>query len=394
MKNQVNSLQKEAFGTAQEQLDEAICQACLQGIEQGVFPGVTAAYSLRGQHRLWQGFFAGGLTRLGAWGRAVGQDTLFDLASLSKALCTTLLCLHLIDQGKLSMEDRAFDLLALPTSPNKKNIRIRHLLRHASGLPAYKPFFRSQSPGLINKQTYKNLVLEEIAAQELEFPPGSRSLYSDLGFIVLGAVVEKIARAPLDWLFHHVVAEPIGLGNTLLFRPLTARHDLKKTSIAATEYCPWRKKIIQGEVDDEHCWLMGGVAGHAGLFGTVGAVLTLCERLLDIWHERATHPAFGAALLQEAWSSREEGSEWALGFDRPSPGRSSSGRYFSANSLGHLGFSGTSFWIDPEKNCIVVLLSNRIHPTRDNAQIKLFRPFFHDCIMKKITAILERKYLI
>ncbi|MCW5201302.1 serine hydrolase, partial [Desulfobulbus sp. F4] len=144
-------------------------------------------------------------------------------------------------------------------------------------------------------------------------------------------------------------------------------------------------KMIRGEVHDEHGWLLNGMAGHAGLFGTVGAVLRLCIAILDAWKEKeAGADRSWAAFLPQGLLQQLPEQTWCLGFDTPTVGTSSSGRYFSPASVGHLGFTGTSFWIDPVKELIVVLLSNRVHPTRENIEIRRFRPHFHDAVIEEI----------
>ena len=142
---------------------------------------------------------------------------------------------------------------------------------------------------------------------------------------------------------------------------------------------------MQGEAHDEHCWLMGGVAGHAGLFGTLRGVMGLCAMILDVWNNRgkASFPC-GQELLREALTTRHKNGSWCLGFDTPTPGHSSSGQYFSPQSVGHLGFTGTSFWIDPLHDIAIVLLTNRVHPSRINEKIRIFRPYFHDYIMERL----------
>ena len=138
--------------------------------------------------------------------------------------------------------------------------------------------------------------------------------------------------------------------------------------------------MLQGEVDDEHCWLMNGVAGHAGLFGTIQGVLEMSAHILNQWQGREEHPAYSNTLLQIALTKQYSDQTWCKGFDTPSQPGSSAGEYISGKSVGHLGFTGTSFWIDPEKDMVIVLLTNRIHPTRDNEKIKKFRPLLYDAV--------------
>lgn len=358
------------------QLNKRLSLLGAEGLNMGVFCGISAAVSVRQKGRWIRGEFSGGTTRLDGQGCAIEATTLFDLASLTKPLCTTLSTLHLIDQGKLGLDT----FLGETYPADKQKIRVENLLQHASGLPSYQPYYRSLFPRQSTLQTKQ--IFESIIRESLTYQTGTACVYSDLGFILLGNMVEKRAELSLDELFRVSITRPLGLESELLFFPIGKDNPVKTKVIAATEDCPWRQKILQGEVHDEHGWLMGGVAGHAGLFGTSRAVVRLCECLLDIWKGRFTHPAFTAKLLHQALESKHPQGGWCLGFDTPTPGTSSSGRYFSQNSVGHLGFSGTSFWIDPEKEVVVVLLTNRVHPTRDNVKIRTFRPWFHDLVME------------
>ena len=205
-----------------------------------------------------------------------------------------------------------------------------------------------------------------------------------MGYILLGEIVENISGQKLNELYAEIISTPLGLNNTLMFRPVDEYTSSIISDIAATQYCPWRKKLLQGEVDDEHCWLLNGIAGHAGLFGTIHGVMDMCIHILNQWKEREKTPAYKNSLLKKALKKVHKNSTWCLGFDTPSAVGSSGGRYLSKESVGHLGFTGTSFWIDPQKDIIVTLLTNRIHPTRENEKIKKFRPLLHDLVFQLI----------
>ena len=165
-----------------------------------------------------------------------------------------------------------------------------------------------------------------------------------------------------------------------MFRPVDKYETREKKEILATQYCPWRQRLLQGEVDDEHCWLMNGVAGHAGLFGSIQGVLDMSAHILNQWQGRGEHPSYSSTLLQTALVRQHSDQTWCLGFDTPSQPGSSGGKYIFEKSVGHLGFTGTSFWLDPVKDMAVVLLTNRVHPKRDNEKIKQFRPLLYDTV--------------
>jgi len=364
-----------------KQLNTALKTVCERGVAEGVCSGISAAVSVISNNVRYRCFFGCGATRSDHLGKEIKVTTLFDLASLTKPLCTALCTLALVDAGQFTWQDPCLSKLGADFSSEKKNIYIQDILRHTSGLPAYQPYFRQFEP-CVAKENIPSLI-QRILAEPLAHPEKSTSLYSDLGFILLGRLIELTTQQPLDRFFCHTVAEPLRLDRYLCFLPIGTLGQHEKEVMAATQYCSWRRKLLQGEVDDEHCWLMGGVAGHAGLFGTAEGVLRLCEHLLDCWHEKKRHPAFSNNLLRYALEWRDDLSSWALGFDRPTTGQSSSGQHFSSSSVGHLGFTGTSFWIDPERKLIVVLLTNRVHPSRENLKIREFRPFFHDYILEK-----------
>ncbi len=364
------------------QLNNYIQEACQQGLSDGVFCGVSAAVSVGKNKARYRGYFSGGKTRYDQAGTVIHRNTLFDLASLTKPLCTTLGILHLIATGKLHWDKPCLALLNLAVPYEKRALTIRNFLNHSSGLPAYKPYFQKKLPEYFSGAAVG--LIQQILDEPLEYSPKTICRYSDLGFILLGALIENLTEQSLADFYRTVITDPLELTNQLRFLPHGQSLLVDKLKVAATERCIWRKAIIQGEVHDEHCWLMGGVSGHAGLFGTVDGVMRLCELILDVWKDRASHPAFPNALLQQALSSKHSSESWCLGFDTPSPGISSCGRWFSPRSVGHLGFSGTSFWINPDHDIIVVLLTNRIHPSRENIKIRTFRPFFHDYLMEKI----------
>lgn len=342
-------------------------------------------------------------------GRLVDSDTLFDLASLTKPLITTPLCMRAIAEDKFSLDKtllKYFPERLLGAA--KSSISFRHLLSHSSGLPAYRPFF--QELITIAPADRQGVLTTLILRTPLDAPPGTVSCYSDLGFMLLPVFLERVYDKPFGQLAAEFLFEPLHLnlmkpkvggssdlpsGNpaALGFRPLRVPSDPtlspKKSPapgriFAATEYCPWRQRLLIGEVHDEHAYCLGGVAPHAGLFGTAHGVYRLLMFLWDIYSGRMTHPSLPAEIVREFWTRPAivPGSTWMLGFDSPSPQHSSAGDYFSPHSVGHLGFTGTSFWFDLEREILVILLTNRVHPTRENERLKSFRPLVHNLVME------------
>ena len=247
----------------------------------------------------------------------------------------------------------------------------------------------------------------------LDAPPGKAANYSDLGFMLLGLILEqqmgdRLDRLVRDYLFtrleidelHFCPIESEGVikENSPIQKreagsgkpeascsPLRASSDIQ---FAATQVCAWRNRLLFGEVDDENAWTLNGVAGHAGLFGTARGVFKMLSFLLNIYEGNLSDPLLRRDLVRLFWTRTEiagGSSDWCLGYDTPSrKGYSSAGRYFSSNTIGHLGFTGVSFWLDLEKRIMVILLTNRVHPTRQNDEIRQLRPVLHDIIMEAL----------
>jgi serine-type D-Ala-D-Ala carboxypeptidase len=308
----------------------------------------------------------------------VTNDTLFDLASLTKPFVTILSLLVLIEEGKIFWKEKLPSLLSLDVPDDKKDICLTDLMSHKSGLPAHKPYYKLLSNTSFHKR--KTKILEYILQEKLIYPPGEKNIYSDLGYILLGEIVEKKSGKSLDEYWQIKICNPLFLQNELLF-PKNNR--INKRRFACTKCCSLTHKKLCGIVNDDNCRFMGGIAGHAGLFGTAKGVLSICEKILLGYYDKSNSFLFSNEKLKDVLK-KDENSLWTLGFDTPSPTFSSSGIYFSNNTVGHLGFTGTSFWIDLQKKIIVVLLTNRTYFCADNKKIKKFRPFIHNLIMQKI----------
>ncbi len=368
--------------TGLKDLDISLVPLFKKGIKKGVFSGASTAIFFKdgGKEKRLIQFY--GKTRSDSKGKYINENTLFDLASLTKPLCTTLCTLNLIEKNKLDWKNFPKHLINDKTSSFLKESNIEQLLSHSSGLIDYRPFFMDFKP--VSSKKAQKKIIKAIFKEKPIYKPGEKCVYSDLGYILMGRIIEKVSGTSLNRYFKKEITKPLQLEKSIFFRPLMGLKAKHVTNVAATEKCPWRHKILQGEVHDEHCWLMGGVAGHAGLFGTVGGVLGLTENILGQWKGRVEHPAFSNELLQKTLGWKKKNQTWCMGFDRPSIKGSSAGKYFSPESVGHLGFTGTSFWMDPEKELIIVLLTNRIHPTRKNERIKKFRPLFHNTVIESL----------
>ncbi|KPJ76411.1 MAG: hypothetical protein AMJ54_11830 [Deltaproteobacteria bacterium SG8_13] len=351
-----------------------------RAIEKGVFPGGVLLAARNGAIEFceaygWRNLF----TR-----QAVTTDTIFDLASLTKPLATTPALMLLVQQSKLALDDPIGMHCRWLEGSNKEEISVRALLNHTAGLPAYRPFYRDLQE--LAPDDRQQAVQQALAGVALEAIAG-QTVYSDLGFMLLGLLVEEITTLRLDRYVHQEVFKPLGVGGEiqprLFFNSTPTPAPSITENVAATEICPWRNRLLEGVVHDENAFAMGGVAGHAGLFGDALGVFRLAQALCDAHAGRCPHGLFAAATVQ-AFFRRDAGGSRPLGFDAPSDAEASCGRHFSGNTVGHLGFTGTSLWIDLDNAVAVVLLTNRVHPTRTNERIRTFRPQLHDAVMEAI----------
>ncbi|MFI5395483.1 MAG: serine hydrolase domain-containing protein [Candidatus Binatia bacterium] len=327
---------------------------------------------------------------------AMREDTIFDVSSLTKPFATSIAVMLLVKEGKIALDDRVTRFFHNFGVYGKTHITFRHLLGHTSGLPAWRPYYKEiqqieRRGGRINflaSQAAKAHAYQAIHREHVEAEPGKQVIYSDLGFMLLGAVIEEVGGMALDRYCHERIFRPLGLRTTgFVDLSLLRTHRLEPVTdmIAPTERCSWRKKILCGEVHDDNAYAMGGVSGHAGLFTSAKDLDTILCHLKDCY--RNNSQLIPARIVSEFWTRDQTvaGSTWCLGWDTPSPVGSSAGTCFSPHSVGHLGFTGTSAWLDLEHDRHVILLSNRVHPNRDNDLIKAFRPFIHDLIVKALS---------
>ena len=302
--------------------------------------------------------------------------TLYDLASVTKVAATTAMAMLLWQRKQFQLDQPMADwlpeFLQGERLGQRASVTIRHLLSHSSGLAGYARLFEY------------NRTAEELwsacLAMPLEVQPGTRVDYSDLGFILLGRVLERIAGGPLDVFCRREIFLPLEMQNTFFQPPGNLRSSIPPTEDDRV----FRHRVIQGEVQDENCFVLGGVSGHAGLFGSSGDLLQFARAILYPGDFCITGPGLFTAETVGTFSQRANlppGSSRALGWDTPSD-PSSSGRMFNVQSIGHLGYAGTSIWIDLEKRCAVVLLANRTWPSRENQKMKQLRPIFHDVVRR------------
>lgn len=336
-----------------------------QGIREQVTPGAVLAVTHRHRLAAWKAF---GRFTYDAKARPVRRDTMYDLASVTKAVATTTIAMLLYERGALKVQSKASEFFREFRDGGKQDISVAMLLGHCSGLPAYEKLF-------LRCKTYSEMI-GAAAAAPLAYAPGSRSEYSDLGFIVLGEIVARLANADLASYAKREIFAPLGMTSAQYSPTMRAK-------IAPTqEDSEFRHRIIQGEVDDENASVMGGVAGHAGLFANAYDLALFAECMLCGGSPILRPETVQFFTTRRSWPA---GTSFAMGWDTPSP-PSQSGHLLSEKSFGHLGYTGTSIWIDPEKQLSVTLLTNRTWPQRKSQAIKQLRPLVHDAIVESLEA--------
>ena len=357
---------------------EAQLQPAFQVIERAVadkaFPGATVAIGYRGKVSL----HAFGNLSYAANAAAVDTHTNYDIASLTKVVATTTLVAKLVEGDfpvPLDLDARVERYLPeWSTGPQpewRRQVTVRHLLTHTSGLPPFKEYWRTSKS--------KQETLTKIFAEPLEYEPGTKEIYSDLGIILMAEIIERLTGRTLDDLAKTNIFTPLAMKDTMFRPPKKLWPWIAPTEIDNN----LRHRLVQGEVHDENAFAIGGVSGHAGLFSTAPDLASFCQMLLNggvYAHHRILRRA---TITQFTTPQQLSSGTRTLGWAVPTEG-GSSGHYFSSHSFGHTGFTGTSIWIDPDRQLFVVLLTNRVHPTRENQKIAQVRPTFHDAVMQAL----------
>lgn len=347
-----------------------------RAVEAHVFP--AASVEVGDSTGVWWSAAAGAHT-YHPYAQPATPETIFDLASLTKVIATATLTMRALDDNRMRLDDPVGNWLREWRGSDREAVTIRDLLAHSSGLAAYLPFFRDHTA----RQEFQHA----ICTLPLEYPPRTQSVYSDLGFILLGFILEDAAGSSSG--FHGIPgtfdpsaslpAQFQRVSSFITDQPLTFNPPRAwRERTAPTEVDPWRGRLLTGEVHDENAWALAGAAGHAGLFGTASAVGAFARAVM--------RTIAGERVLAEPDTMRQfirragvPSSSRALGWDTMMP-TSSCGTRLSPTAVGHTGFTGTSLWIDWERDLYVVLLTNRVHPKRENDAIRAFRPAFHDAV--------------
>jgi serine-type D-Ala-D-Ala carboxypeptidase len=344
-------------------LAERVSAIMSRALADSAFPGAIAVIGNRDGVLLTHS--VGRLDR--ADSAAPDERTLWDMASLTKVVALTSVLMSLVDDGRLKLDAPVQRYVPEFTGRWKGRVTVRHLLTHSGGLPAWRPLYK--------EATSPDAALALAIATPLDTLPGVRMVYSDLGAIILGEIARRLTRTSLDRYAARRIFSRVGMLETQ-FRPDTSLH--RRT--APTEFDPWRQRQLRGEVHDENAFALGGVAGHAGLFSTANdlarfARVYLNKGILDgqrIWSPRT--------IAEFTRAQNAKLSHRALGWETAN-GANSGGRYMSAEAFGHTGFTGTSMWIDPANDVFVILLSNRVNPTRENRRIGAVRTALADSVL-------------
>ncbi|OVE80855.1 hypothetical protein BVY03_05175 [bacterium K02(2017)] len=356
-------------------MTQKIQNKILAGVTDKVFPQAELLVAQRGEILLHE--FAGTFNDV--------AKAKFDLASLTKPLCTAMLCMALYQDNKISLDDTLEHYFITHI---QNQITVRHLLNHTSGLVDWVPFyanmiFQKNANYAQNNQKILDLILLD---DNMDRYP-QKTHYSDIGYILLGALIERAGNLPLTELFKKYIADPLNISDRMFFVPVNEKQSAyKKEDFVPTVDCLLRQRLIQGEVMDRNCYVMGGVSGHAGLFSdafTIHRVLNelrLAKLAKSTLIQKKTFDLFCLPDLKRVWDDYY----FTLGFDTSTRSVSQSGTLFSKNTIGHLGYAGTSFWWDIERDFWVILLTNRCMPDRKNTKIRSFRPELHDLIVREL----------
>lgn len=346
-----------------------------RAVADGAFPGGVLAVGLRDRVAI----HPFGKMSVSPKSPNVKPDTVYDIASLTKVVATTTALMMLVQEKRLDLAMPVARLLpewaasakSDPDANWRSRVTVRMLMLHDAGLPAHRDFFK-EAKG-------RDAVLARVMAEPLVREPGKQVEYSDLGFILLGEIVQRVKGEALEVFAHRDIFKPLAMSETEFNPPKSLRARIAPTEDDTT----FRKRLLQGEVHDENSWAMGGVAGHAGLFSTASDLASFAQMILN-GGSYAHHRLLARATIQE-FTARVQiaDSARALGWDVPTE-NSSSGHYFSPHSFGHTGFTGTSLWIDPQRELFVILLTNRINPTRTNEKIRMVRPALHDAVFEAL----------
>lgn len=369
-----------------------------KGVDEGVFPGAVLLVARSGQviFREAVGFKSYQSTK-NPDPSPMSVDTVFDIASLTSAVVTTTILMKLVEGNQIRLDDRISRYIQPFGVFGKSPITLNQVLTHRSGLPHWLPFFEDllrenagARMGILTSKGAREFIYNQINRCELKYEPGTKQVYSDVGLILLGHLVEVLTGVSLEKAAQRYVFQPLGLKSTsFIDLSMVKRRGIHPVTdlIAPTEECSWRKRMLCGEVHDDNAWAMGGIAGHSGLFSTAADIHSFARELLAAFHRQSSFVTRNALEVFWAPTGVEGESAWRLGWDSPSEENGMNTSRLSKNSIGICGFTGCSLWMEPLEGLEIVLMSNRIHPNRSNKKIRSFRPQLHDAVLKAVQSL-------
>lgn len=345
-----------------------------KSIKNNVFSGCSVGLFKIEKRGIVRDFFFYGKKDPFDTGISIDETIFFDLASLTKPLVVSLCLQVLLDKDKIDLSD-TLELYFSDLNKEKSAITLYNILNHSGGFPDHKPYYRELIK--LSAKRRKKSLIAMILEENLIYAPGSDCVYSDLGYILLADIIENITQQRLDLFWKQHVVDPVELGEGFIF-PQNEEIDPRKCVFSGK--CSWSKKSLSGLVHDDNCRALGEVTGHAGLFATTPALLSFCEVLVKLYNDLSQHPN----ILNSSFRNNLDNyfQSRRFGFDTPTGPESSSGRFFSKNSIGHLGYTGTSLWLDLDNKTGITFLTNRVSCGDDLHQIRQLRPLVHDIIME------------
>jgi len=360
---------------ASHKIVTSLSELLKNAVKTGVFPGAVAGISFNGNRYI----IKAGYKAICPFLEPLEDSDIFDLASLTKPLALTFTLMYLLSKDpKIDLSALIGNYLELKKDLAK--IPIYRFLNHTAGLKAWYPFYEDLIKEKVSDKL--NFIIKKIEKLPMEYEPGSKCLYSDLGFFLLTYLLEKVYKKDFETLFEEAKSiVSFSKRSLLTFNPL--KKGIDQEDIVPTSICPLSKKILRGIVEDENTRALNGVSGVAGLFGNIYGVLDMLEFLLRAYKE--SERRVFSEIVKTFFDFREKDFDFSLGFMLQSKnGYSATGGVFSEKTVGHLGFTGCSFFMDLERELIVVLLTNRVHPDRNNFKIKEFRPVFHKTVLSSL----------
>jgi CubicO group peptidase (beta-lactamase class C family) len=364
-----------------------------RGLEEGVYPGSVLVIGMNGRE-VYKKSVGHRCCKSGnsETQSSMTVDTVFDIAALTNVLVTTTLIMKLVECGKLDLDHRITRYLHGFGVYGKSEVSVSQLLSHSGGLVHWHPFFEellranaAARMGILTSRASREYILNSINRSQLKYKPGTKQVYSDIGFILLGHLIEALTGFSLDKAAQQYIFKPLGMKTTsYIDLTLIRRRGIHPVydMIAATEDCSWRKRILCGEVHDDNAWAMGGISGHSGVFSTARDLHLFAAEMLRAYHGQSSF--LEEEIVKYFWQikSFSEESGWKLGWDSPSEENGLKNSALTKAAVGHNGFTGCSLWLEPELGLDIVLMTNRIHPSRANKKIREFRPQLIDAVLE------------